>query len=130
MTLAVLIMERFREARESIGAAYRTDPNINRARSWVGPLCRRLPSAAADYLAEKLPIAQWLPHYDYRLIGRDAVAGITVGVMLIPQGEFDKTTMFLSISLSFVFSLGEGTLLLLTMMFSGNRACLCQDCKH
>ncbi|QPG95117.1 hypothetical protein C2857_007699 [Epichloe festucae Fl1] len=79
-------MERFREARESIGAAYRTDPNINRARSWVGPLCRRLPSAAADYLAEKLPIAQWLPHYDYRLIGRDAVAGITVGVMLIPQG--------------------------------------------
>jgi sodium-independent sulfate anion transporter 11 len=47
---------------------------------------RRLPSATAEYLAEKLPIAQWLPHYNPRWLLRDFIGGITVGVMLIPQG--------------------------------------------
>lgn len=66
--------------------AWRADVTLSRARACVGPVSRRLPSATAEYLAEKLPLASWLPHYDYRWLPRDAVAGITVGVMLIPQG--------------------------------------------
>ncbi|KAJ3497111.1 hypothetical protein NLG97_g2154 [Lecanicillium saksenae] len=72
--------------RSNIAESYRTDPNINRAKSWVDPVCRRLPSATAEYIAEKLPAAQWLPHYDYKWILHDFIAGITIGVMLIPQG--------------------------------------------
>ncbi|PNY29685.1 sulfate permease [Tolypocladium capitatum] len=79
-------MKRLGAAKESVARAYRTDPNINRAKSWAGPGRRRIPSATAEYLAEKLPILQWLPRYDYRWMLQDALAGITVGVMLIPQG--------------------------------------------
>lgn len=74
-------------ARQGLVNTFQTDPNINRVRGWVGPVSRRLPSATAEYLAEKLPIAQWLPHYNYRWVVQDAIAGITVGVMLIPQGK-------------------------------------------
>ncbi|QUC17408.1 uncharacterized protein UV8b_01649 [Ustilaginoidea virens] len=65
--------------------ALRNDANWNRVARCIGRASRRLPSATADYLAEKLPVAQWLPHYDYRWIVRDAIGGITVGAMLIPQ---------------------------------------------
>ncbi|OAA31968.1 sulfate permease [Moelleriella libera RCEF 2490] len=74
-------------ARQGLVNIFQTDPNINRVRGWIGPVSRRLPSATAEYLAEKLPIAQWLPHYNYRWVVQDAIAGITVGVMLIPQGK-------------------------------------------
>ncbi|KAK2599944.1 hypothetical protein QQS21_005328 [Conoideocrella luteorostrata] len=79
-------MERLSRMKQNIASAFRDDPNINRVRSWAGPISRRIPSATAEYLAEKLPVAQWLPHYDYRWIVQDTIAGITVGVMLIPQG--------------------------------------------
>lgn len=64
---------------------FQTDPNINRVRSWVDPVSRRLPSATVEYLGEKLPILHWLPHYNYRWLLQDIIAGITIGVMLIPQ---------------------------------------------
>lgn len=66
--------------------AHWTDPNVIRVKSWVGPLCRRLPTATLDYLVEKLPVAQWLPHYHPKWIIQDVIAGITLGVMFIPQG--------------------------------------------
>lgn len=31
-------------------------------------------------------MAQWLPHYNYKWLLQDVIAGITIGVMLIPQG--------------------------------------------
>lgn len=34
----------------------------------------------------QLPIVQWLPNYSKRFLGSDAAAGLTVGIMLIPQG--------------------------------------------
>ncbi|EQL02367.1 sulfate permease [Ophiocordyceps sinensis CO18] len=79
-------MEKLQKAKTDVAAMYRTDPNINRVKGWTGTVCRRLPSATAEYLAEKLPVVQWLPHYDYRWIVQDVIAGITVGVVLIPQG--------------------------------------------
>ena len=79
-------MKSLAQVKQGLATAYRTDANINTARSWVGPFAARLPSATAEYLAEKLPVVQWLPHYDYHWIVHDVLAGITVGVMLIPQG--------------------------------------------
>lgn len=79
-------MEKLAKTKERIKTSFRTDPNIDRVRSWREPIARRLPSATVDYIVEKLPIAQWLPHYDYHWILNDVVAGITIGVMFIPQG--------------------------------------------
>lgn len=79
-------MKTLAETKANIANAYRTDSNLNRVKSWVEPVKRRIPSATAEYVAEKLPIAQWLPHYDYRWLLNDVIAGITIGVMFIPQG--------------------------------------------
>ncbi|KAK5992598.1 putative sulfate permease C3H7.02 [Cladobotryum mycophilum] len=79
-------MSKLAKTKESIVTAFRTDPNINRAKSWVGPVSRRLPSATAEYILEKAPIVQWLPRYDYRWFLQDLISGITIGVMFIPQG--------------------------------------------
>ncbi|KAL6887760.1 sulfate transporter family domain-containing protein [Trichoderma longibrachiatum] len=73
-------------AKEDAAAAYRTDANINRAKRWAGPIARRIPSAAAEYLIEKVPIVQWLPRYNPKWLLNDFIAGITVGVMFVPQG--------------------------------------------
>lgn len=74
------------KAKDNVVKAYRTDPNLNRARSWVKPVLTRLPSATAEYISEKVPAAHWLPHYNYKWLLQDVLAGITIGVMLIPQG--------------------------------------------
>ena len=34
----------------------------------------------------QLPITQWLPNYSKQWLGADAAAGLTIGIMLIPQG--------------------------------------------
>lgn len=65
---------------------FQTDPNINRVKSWVDPVSKRLPSATAEYLIEKLPVLSWLPHYHPKWMIQDFIGGITIGVMFIPQG--------------------------------------------
>lgn len=37
-------------------------------------------------LRQYIPILEWLPKYNIKLLGSDLLAGLTVGVMLIPQG--------------------------------------------
>ncbi|RKP26025.1 sulfate transporter family-domain-containing protein, partial [Syncephalis pseudoplumigaleata] len=37
------------------------------------------------YLQRLLPIARWLPYYNRRWLMRDATAGLTIGVMVVPQ---------------------------------------------
>ncbi|EHK19082.1 uncharacterized protein TRIVIDRAFT_193580 [Trichoderma virens Gv29-8] len=74
------------KAKEDAVTSYRTDANYNRVKRWAGPIARRIPSAAAEYLFEKLPIVQWLPRYDPKWLLNDFIAGITVGVMFVPQG--------------------------------------------
>lgn len=51
--------------------------------------CRCSKSAALHLFRSRLPIASWLPKYQPKkwLLG-DLVAGLTVGVVHIPQGEF------------------------------------------
>ena len=34
----------------------------------------------------RVPMLQWLPHYSYSLLRADLAAGLTVGVVIIPQG--------------------------------------------
>lgn len=69
-----------------MATSLQTDPNWNRLFSWYEPIKRRLPSAAAEYVVEKFPVAQWLPHYNYRWALQDIIGGVTIGVMFIPQG--------------------------------------------
>jgi len=38
------------------------------------------------FLKKKIPILGWITDYSIKLLKKDAVAGLTVGVMLIPQG--------------------------------------------
>ncbi|KHN94672.1 sulfate permease [Metarhizium album ARSEF 1941] len=79
-------MKSWSQIKHGVATSFRTDPNVSRARSWAGRVSRRLPSATAEYLAEKLPVVQWLPHYNPQWLLGDLIAGVTVGVMLIPQG--------------------------------------------
>ncbi|KAI1825520.1 sulfate permease [Xylaria intraflava] len=64
----------------------RTDPNYTRAKHYYEVVPKKLPSAAKQYFVDKLPIAQWLPRYSVSWLASDFMAGLTIGVMLIPQG--------------------------------------------
>ena len=64
---------------------YRTDATINKVKELLSSVPRRLPSAAGQYLIHKAPIVQWLPRYSPIWILNDFVAGMTIGVMMIPQ---------------------------------------------
>ncbi|KAF9903716.1 hypothetical protein EC991_003410 [Linnemannia zychae] len=50
--------------------------------SWVKAFPRNTPR----YVTERLPIIKWLPKYNRNWAFRDAVAGITVGLIVVPQG--------------------------------------------
>ena len=47
---------------------------------------RALPGASVEYVVDKFPAIGWLPRYDYRWLVNDVIAGLTLGLMLIPQG--------------------------------------------
>ncbi|CZT50546.1 related to sulfate permease SutB [Rhynchosporium secalis] len=64
----------------------RTDTTVNRVRDFVVKSAPRLTSATAHYLLDKVPIVSWLPRYHPSWLLTDAIAGLTIGVMLIPQG--------------------------------------------
>ncbi|TRX93749.1 hypothetical protein FHL15_005425 [Xylaria flabelliformis] len=71
---------------EALKEELRTDHNINRVKHYSKVVPRKLPSATKQYLLDKLPIVQWLPRYSPSWLVSDFVAGLTIGVMLIPQG--------------------------------------------
>ena len=41
---------------------------------------------AKQWVIQKLPILEWLPHYNLEFGISDFIAGITVGLTAIPQG--------------------------------------------
>ena len=45
-------------------------------------------SQAKEYFWSLFPFADWLPRYNLTWLTGDLVAGITVGCVVVPQGEF------------------------------------------
>ena len=62
-----------------------TDVNLKRAREVGASGARALPSASLSYVLDKIPVVGWLPRYNPRWILNDVVAGLTVGLLLMPQ---------------------------------------------
>lgn len=62
-----------------------TDVTWHRTFYLIKRSARALPLATAHYLEDKVPIVGWLPAYDWRWILNDVIAGLTLGIMLIPQ---------------------------------------------
>ncbi|PPJ56431.1 hypothetical protein CBER1_05465 [Cercospora berteroae] len=63
----------------------RTDHNWNRIAQVGKTGIRALPSGSLQHVLNKAPIVSWLPRYNWRWLINDMIAGITVGLMLIPQ---------------------------------------------
>ncbi|CAI6342222.1 unnamed protein product [Periconia digitata] len=66
-------------------SALSQDVTLQRARRDGVRVVRALPRATSDYIIEKAPVVQWAPQYQPRWILYDVLAGITIGVLLIPQ---------------------------------------------
>lgn len=71
---------------ERIKDDFKTDVTWNRVFRLGKQGIRAAPTAGTLYVIEKFPIIGWLPRYDYRWALNDFVAGLTLAVMLIPQG--------------------------------------------
>ncbi|KAK4183342.1 sulfate transporter family-domain-containing protein [Podospora australis] len=67
-------------------SSLRNDVTWNRIGRLTAKGARALPSASAEYVVEKFPIIGWLPRYNWRWLLNDFIAGLTVGLMMIPQG--------------------------------------------
>ncbi|KAJ4309386.1 hypothetical protein N0V94_008959 [Neodidymelliopsis sp. IMI 364377] len=78
-------MDYFKRMPGRISHALSTDITINRTIRYSGKAARAAPSVAAQYLVERVPVVHWLPRYNPRWLLNDTLAGITVGVLLIPQ---------------------------------------------
>ncbi|KAI1415631.1 sulfate transporter 4.1 [Hypoxylon sp. FL1857] len=71
---------------EAIRKEFQTDVTLNRVVEFSHTAPKKFPSAARQYLLDKLPIIQWLPRYSPTWLLQDFMAGLTIGVLLIPQG--------------------------------------------
>lgn len=59
-----------------------------RFRERLAGRCRCSKGACLHLLRERVPIFNWLPRYRFKkFILGDTVAGVTVGILHIPQGE-------------------------------------------
>lgn len=63
----------------------RTDYTWNRVGRVAKRGLRATPTTAAHYSLDKFPIIGWLPKYNPRWIINDVIAGLTIGLMMIPQ---------------------------------------------
>lgn len=76
----------FNQKVEEFKEELRTDTTLNTAVHYARTAPKKFVPAATQYLLEKVPIVQWLPRYSPTWLMPDAIAGLTIGVMLIPQG--------------------------------------------
>ena len=79
--LQFFIMNLFQKAKSD----FRNDVTWKRAGRFGASGARAFPSASLRYLADKVPIIGWLPRYNPRWLLSDLIAGLTLGLMLIPQ---------------------------------------------
>ena len=85
-------MTLYRKAESSLKArvergktSLRTDVYWDRTLTLGSRGLRALPLATAAYILAKFRIIGWLPHYNYRWLVNDVIAGLTLALMLIPQ---------------------------------------------
>ncbi|KAF4469036.1 hypothetical protein FALBO_4067 [Fusarium albosuccineum] len=71
---------------DAVKTDLRHDVTWNRAARLGAQGAKALPSGTVQYLLAKVPIVGWLPRYNPRWIVNDVIAGLTIGLMLIPQG--------------------------------------------
>ena len=114
-------MEYFRTRARRAHEAIVTDTTLQRTVRYGGKAVRAAPSVAGQYLLEKAPIIGWLPKYNPRWLLNDTLAGITVGVLLIPQslayakiatipGEYGLMSSWLPNYLYFIMGTSKGEL--------------------
>lgn len=46
-------------------------------------MAKRFPGATKRYIGELFPVISWIPHYNLRWALGDAIAGLTIGMMVI-----------------------------------------------
>ena len=61
------------------------DQNLRRTATALDHTARGFPSAARKYILDLVPVVQWLPKYSPRWLISDMIAGLTVGLILVPQ---------------------------------------------
>jgi sodium-independent sulfate anion transporter 11 len=119
-------MDYFRTAPRRAKEAVVTDVTLQRSVRYGAKAVRAAPSVAGQYLLEKVPIVQWLPKYNPRWILNDVLAGITVGVLLIPQslayakictipGEYGLMSSWLPNFLYFIMGTSKGMIVAISM---------------
>uniref|UniRef100_A0A914WWM2 SLC26A/SulP transporter domain-containing protein n=1 Tax=Plectus sambesii TaxID=2011161 RepID=A0A914WWM2_9BILA len=53
--------------------------------SWMQGQCRFTAGCLGDSLLTCVPIVRWLPKYERSFLLSDVIAGLTVGIFLVPQ---------------------------------------------
>jgi sodium-independent sulfate anion transporter 11 len=112
-------MDYFRSAPKRAKEAIVTDVTLQRTVRYGAKAIRSTPSVATTYLLERVPIVHWLPKYNPRWLLNDLLAGITVGVLLIPQslayakiatipGEYGLMSSWLPNFLYFIMGTSKG----------------------
>lgn len=112
-------MDYFRRTAGRTKKSLTTDTTIQRTVRYGGKAIRAAPSVAGQYLVEKAPVIYWLPKYNIRWLLNDTLAGITVGVLLIPQslayakiatipGEYGLMSSWLPNFLYFIMGTSKG----------------------
>ncbi|KAJ3176156.1 hypothetical protein HK101_010500 [Irineochytrium annulatum] len=64
---------------------HRPPSQLEELKSAAGSLVRSIPTQAPLYVKSLFPIASWLPRYNTTWLTGDLIAGLTVGLVVIPQ---------------------------------------------
>jgi sodium-independent sulfate anion transporter 11 len=115
-------MEYVKKKAQSSREAIVTDITLQRTVRYGAKAARAAPSVAGQWLLQKAPIIKWLPKYNPRWLLNDTLAGITVGVLLIPQslayakictipGEYGLMSSWLPNFLYLIMGTSKGTAL-------------------
>lgn len=61
------------------------DSNFSRAGAGIARFGNGFVAGAGRYLVGKVPIIKWIPNYSPKFLADDAIAGISVGLLLVSQ---------------------------------------------